>query len=82
MTTRDKLAEQIKEALKKAPTIKGISVRELAKTTNTPWSTTRWHLEVLESKGIVGHVNVGRSRLYYMERRSSVGKNRNASHET
>lgn len=64
---RDKLSEEIRDVLKRAPVVKGFSIKELAKATGTPWSTTRWHLESLESRGIVGHMNIGKAKLYFLK---------------
>ena len=46
------LDERIKEALDKAPAIQGYTIKELSEITETPWPTTRWHLELLEARGV------------------------------
>lgn len=71
---RDKLSEEIRKALKIAPLMKGYSIQKLAEMTNTPWSTTRWHLEAMESEGIVGYVTVGRAKLYSLIEDTSTEK--------
>jgi len=69
---RDKkkgLDEIIQRALINAPKFEGYTVKELAGITKAPWPTTRWHLELLEARGIVRHYQVGRARVYSLKRR-------------
>jgi DNA-binding transcriptional ArsR family regulator len=62
------LDEKIKEALDKAPVIQGYTIKELAEITETPWPTTRWHLELLEARGVVKHKTIGRAKLYSLKK--------------
>jgi DNA-binding transcriptional ArsR family regulator len=57
----DKIME---EALAKAPSIEGYSIRQLSDIIDSPWSTTRWHLERLEERGIVEPYELGRAKIY------------------
>lgn len=59
----------IKEALVDAPKIEGYTIQELAKRTGAPWPTTRWHLELLEARGVVGHYQVGRAKVYTLKKK-------------
>ncbi|MDG6933920.1 MAG: helix-turn-helix transcriptional regulator [Nitrososphaerota archaeon] len=58
------IERQITDALATAPTFKGFTVQELAKQLNTPVSTTRLHVELLEARGICKSRKVGKSSLY------------------
>ena len=44
--------EIVQEALDNAHSIEGYTIEELSDVINRPWSTTRWHLERLEARGI------------------------------
>lgn len=64
------LDEMIREALSSAPKIEGYTIKDLAEITETPWPTTRWHLELLEARGVVEHMNIGRAKLYSLKKRT------------
>ena len=59
--------EMIRETLEKAPVIQGYTIKELSEITETPWPTTRWHLELLEARGVVKHKPIGRAKLYSLK---------------
>lgn len=61
--------EIIKNALADAPKIEGYTIQQLAKITGAPWPTTRWHLELLEARGAVGHYQVGRAKVYALKKK-------------
>jgi len=63
------LDERIQEALEAAPKIEGYTVKQLAEMTETPWPTTRWHLELLEARGAVEYMNIGRARVYALKKK-------------
>ena len=63
------LDEIIEEALKDAPKFEGYTIKELAEITDTPWPTTRWHLELLEARGVVEHLEIGRGKLYSLKKK-------------
>lgn len=58
------LDDAIKKALADAPTIEGYTIKQLAERIDTPWPTTRWHLELLEAKGTVEYVEIGKAKVY------------------
>ncbi|MDG6918574.1 MAG: hypothetical protein JRN62_03955 [Nitrososphaerota archaeon] len=58
------IERKIKDALETAPMFKGFTVQGLAKKLNTPVSTTRIHVELLEARGICKSMKVGKSSLY------------------
>lgn len=60
------LDEMIKDALANAPEIEGYTIKELAEITETPWPTTRWHLELLEAN-VIKHTNIGRAQKEYLD---------------
>jgi predicted ArsR family transcriptional regulator len=62
------LSESIEKALENAPTLKGFTIKQVAEVTKTPWPTARWHLELLEARGVVDHVDIGRAKLYYLKK--------------
>jgi len=64
----------IEEALKNAPKIEGYSVKQIAEIIGVPWPTARWHLELLEAKGVVDHYNIGRAKVYYLKRKKKSKK--------
>jgi len=64
------LDEMIEESLEKAPKIKGYTIKQLAEITETPWPTTRWHLELLEARGAVEHFEIGRAKVYSLKKKS------------
>ena len=64
------LDEKIKEALANAPKIEGYTIKDLAEITQTPWPTTRWHLELLEARGIIEHMNIGRAKVYSLKKKT------------
>ncbi|RLB02227.1 MAG: hypothetical protein DRG59_13030 [Deltaproteobacteria bacterium] len=68
------LDEIIEEALKDAPKFEGYTIKELAEITDTPWPTTRWHLELLEARGVVEHLEIGRAKLYYLKKKKDEEK--------
>ena len=61
--------EIIQEALENAPTIHGYTIKQLSEITGIPWTTTRWHLERLEARGIVEPYKLGRAKIYRLKRR-------------
>ncbi len=63
------LDEIIKEALANAPKIEGYTIQQLAKISGAPWPTTRWHLELLEARGVVGYHQVGRAKVYTLKKK-------------
>jgi predicted ArsR family transcriptional regulator len=64
------LDEILEEALESAPKIQGYTVKQLAEITKTPWPTTRWHLELLEARGVVEHYDIGRAKVYALKRKN------------
>ena len=40
------LDEILEEALRTAPSIEGYTIRQLRDVVNSPWNTSRWHLEL------------------------------------
>ena len=68
------LDEIIEEALKDAPKFEGYTIKELAEITDTPWPTTRWHLELLEARGVVEHLEIGRAKLYSLKKKKDEEK--------
>ncbi|MGD2247508.1 MAG: hypothetical protein PVF58_03820 [Candidatus Methanofastidiosia archaeon] len=67
---KHELEKKIEKALEDAPKIKGLTVKQLAETTETPWSTTRWHLELMEARGVVEFIEIGRAKLYALTRKT------------
>ena len=70
--------QKIGEKLKEAPVIKGYTARQLSDTLAIPWTTVKWHLERMESVGLVSHVEVGRAKVYSLvekkeEKDDSIG---------
>ncbi len=63
------LDEMIEEALKNAPKIEGYTVKQIAEITGVPWPTARWHLELLEARGVVDHYDIGRAKVYYLKKK-------------
>lgn len=61
--------ELIQEALKNAPKIEGYTIKQLAEITGTPWPTTRWHLELLEARGVVEHFKLGKAKIYRLKKK-------------
>lgn len=68
MVRRKNLDKILEESLKDAPKIEGYTIKQLAEITETPWPTTRWHLESLEAKGVVDYTAIGRAKLYYLKK--------------
>jgi predicted ArsR family transcriptional regulator len=64
------LDARIAEALKTAPKIEGYTVKQIAEITETPWPTARWHLELLEARGVVEHLDIGRAKVYSLKKKS------------
>ena len=58
----------LQEALETAPSIEGYTIRQLSDVINSPWSTTRWHLERLEARGIVEPYELGRAKIYRLKK--------------
>ena len=58
----------LQEALETAPSIEGYTIRQLSDVIKSPWSTTRWHLERLEARGIVEPYWLGRAKIYRLNR--------------
>lgn len=65
--TLSTLDERIAEALKDAPTIKGMTIMDLSRYMDEPWETVRWHLEKLHENGKVRYVPLGRGKIYSLE---------------
>jgi len=63
------LDEILQEALENAPTIQGYTIKQLSEITGIPWTTTRWHLERLEAKGLVEPYEIGRAKIYRLKKR-------------
>ena len=64
MSKKDKtLDEIIEEALRDVPELPKYTVDEIAKVTDEEWVPTRWHVEILESRGVVDHLEQGREKL-------------------
>ncbi len=63
------LDELLQEALNNAPTIQGYTIKQLSEITGIPWTTTRWHLERLEAKGLVEPYEIGRAKIYRLKKR-------------
>ncbi len=59
----------IEDALRNAPKIEGYTIKKLAEITETPWPTTRWHLELLEARGVVEHFEIGRAKVYALKKK-------------
>lgn len=66
---KKELDEVLEDELKTAPVIQGYTIKQLSELTGHPWATTRWHLELLESKGVVEHQELGRAKLYRLKKR-------------
>ena len=62
------LDEIMEEALANAPSIEGYSIRQLSEVIDSPWSTTRWHLERLEARWIVEPYELGRAKIYKLKK--------------
>ena len=65
---RKSIDEIIQEALENAPTIQGYTIKQLSEITGIPWTTTRWHLERLEARGIVEPYKLGRA-IYRLKKK-------------
>jgi len=63
------LDEILQDVLENAPSIEGYTIRQLSDVINSPWSTTRWHLERLEARGIVEPYELGRTKIYRLKRK-------------
>jgi predicted ArsR family transcriptional regulator len=68
------LDEMIEEALKNAPKIEGYTVKQIAEIIGVPWPTARWHLELLEARGVVEHYDIGRAKVYYLKKKKRSQK--------
>lgn len=53
----------IEEALKDVPEFPKYTITEIAEITDEKWVSSRWHVEVLESRGVVDHLEQCRNRL-------------------
>jgi len=60
--------ELITKALSNAPMREGYTVKELSELINKPWNETRWMLEVLEGRGLVRYVEIGRAKLFSLNK--------------
>jgi predicted ArsR family transcriptional regulator len=69
MKRMDKIDYSIRKALVNAPQIEGYTIKDLAEITATPWPTTRWHLEMLEARGEVGHHSIGRAKVFHLNKK-------------
>jgi len=69
MGSKKDASKLIRKALTNAPKIEGYTIQQLAKKTGIPWPTTRWHLELLEARGVVGHCPVGRAKVYALRKK-------------
>lgn len=59
--TREK---KILEALRRAPSVKGLTAKDVSMLIDMPMPTARWQLELLEAQGLVGHKFFGKSKVY------------------
>lgn len=66
--------ERIAESLKDAPKIQGYTIKQVSDITDTPWATARWHLELLEARGVVEHIDIGRAKLFTLKKKSEKSK--------
>lgn len=53
----------IEEALKDVQEFPKYTITEIAEITDEKWVSSRWHVEVLESRGVVEHFERGREKL-------------------
>ena len=53
----------IEEALKDVPGFSKNTIAEIAEATDEKWASSQWHVEVLESRGVVDHLEQGRKKL-------------------
>lgn len=67
--------EIVQEALDNAPSIDGYTIKQLSDVIDRPWSTTRWHLERLEARGIVEPYELERAKIYKLRREKEKLKN-------
>jgi len=63
------LDERIAEVLQNAPKIEGYTIKQIAEITEMPWPTARWHLELLEARGAVEHLDIGRAKVYSLKKK-------------
>ncbi|MGC1121514.1 MAG: hypothetical protein WBA22_10515 [Candidatus Methanofastidiosia archaeon] len=63
------LDKEILEALATAPEIKGLTITQLSEIVDAPWPTTRWHLELLNARGDIKYINLGRAKVYSLKRK-------------
>jgi len=68
MDRKNKVEENIKEALEKAPKIEGFTIKALSETLGEPYPTVRWHLELMEARGDIDHVALGRAKIYHLKK--------------
>ena len=61
--TKKTLDEIIDEALEDVPEFSDYSAAELAEITDERWPPSRWHVEILEARGVVEHLEQGREKL-------------------
>lgn len=70
------LDERIAEALKDAPTIKGMTIMDMSRCIDEPQEeTTRWILEKSHEEGKVRYVPLGRGKIYSLEDDKPLYKN-------
>lgn len=61
--TKKTLDEIIEDALEDVPEFPNYSAAELAEITDERWPPSRWHVEILEARGVVEHLEQGREKL-------------------
>ena len=44
------------------------TIEELAEITDEYWGSSRWHVDILESRGVVDHLEQGREKLRRLKR--------------
>lgn len=70
---KNDLDARIEEALKTAPKIEGYTIKQIADITAEPWPTVRWHLELLEARNALEHINIGKAKLYKLKVKKKEG---------
>lgn len=63
-----KYEERIRKLLSNPPEFKGFSVKQISRELVEPWSTMKWYVGLLEARGEVEFVRVGRAKLYSLKR--------------
>ncbi len=66
----ESLNKAIMKAVENAPTIKGLSVKDVASSLNVPEPTAYSYLERLIAEGSLGYTTFGKTKIYLKKRRS------------